>query len=117
MNETIKQFKIDLLNNLKAQKQSIEAQKDAFYQQKFSEKKIAVDEAYVKLDNAFAQYRQDKFASCNADIAKKEEEVKAKKAKLLEDAKQSALCEVESEIAMMVAEFNSEIAKLEKELA
>lgn len=116
MNETIKQLKVELLNKLKAQKQAIEAKKDAFYQQTFSQKKIGVDEQYSKLDNAFLQYKQERFATYNADILSKEEEVKAKKAKLLEEAQQSAQIEVANEIAIKVAEYDNEIAKLEKEL-
>lgn len=116
MNEQIKQLKVELLNSLKAQKQSVENERDALYQQKFAQKKVAVDEACGKLDNVFAQYKQERLIAYNADISKKEEEVKAKKAKLLTEARQTAQSEVISEIVIKTAEFDSEIAKLEKEL-
>lgn len=116
MNEQIKQAKIEMLNRLKQYKQSVEAQKDILYQKKYAVKKAVVDEECNKLDNAFQKYKEEKFAIYNADISKKEQEVNDKKQKLIADAMQSAQSEVINEITMLTAEYNSEIAKLEKEL-
>ena len=116
MNEQIKQAKVEMLNRLKQYKQSVETQRDVLYQNKYAAKKAVVDEECNKLDNAFQKYKEEKFAVYNADISKKEQEVKDKKQKLIADAMASAQSEVISEISMLTAEYNNEIAKLEKEL-
>lgn len=117
MNEKIKQLKQELLEKLKQQKQSIVDKTDALVQQRFTQKNVQVNESCVKLDNAYAQYKQEKFAAYNAEITRKAEEVNAKKTALVQQAKEEAKNEVEAEISLKTAEYDSEIARLQKELA
>lgn len=116
MNDSIRQVKTEMLNRLKQFKQSVESQREVLFQKKYALKKTAVDEECIKLTEAFANYKREKLSACNADVAKKEQEVIERKQKLLDDARQLAQQEVIDEICALTAEYDSEIAKLEKEL-
>ena len=117
MNEIIKQIKTETLERLKHQKQVVEAQKDAIFQQKFALKKQEIDEECAKLDTAFANYKQEKTLAYNNDIANKAQAIADKKQKLIHDATKAVQDEVNCEILSLTAEYSEEIAKLEKELA
>lgn len=117
MNEIIKRYKTELLEKLKNQKKVIENRKTSLTNEKFSKKKTVVDQECVAMDTAFAKYKQERLALVNEEFAKKLEEINATKSRLLANAQATATAEAEGEIAMEVAEYDSEIAKLEKELA
>lgn len=117
MNNNIKTIKAQALAQFKQQKANLEAQKEQKIVQRFSVKKQAVDEENMRIDQSFEKYRTEKLAAYNQEINIKNEEVQAKKAKNIENAKVEARTEIEAEVANEIMEYDVEISKLEKELA
>lgn len=116
MNEVIKSIKNEQLEKLKAQREIVFSKKSSVYEQKFASKKTIVDEECAKIDELFNKFKQDKVAMANEQINSKFAEVQNKKGALLKEAQASAEAEANSEISFELAEYDSEIAKLEKEL-
>ena len=117
MIDTIKAIKEGYLNTLKEKKAELESKKVALVEQKYAEKKIAIDAENQILDDTLAQAISQKQAKLNEEVAELRQEVADKKAEKAAKAQAEAEAEAEKEINYSFKEFDEEIAKLEKELA
>ena len=116
MNTTIKAIKEQTLAQLKQQKEHLTSQKGVMIDRRFIEKKKAVDEENLRLDQSYEKYRQEKTLAYQKELTNKSTEVADKKQQNIENAKFAAKTEIEAELAADFMEFDAEIAKLEKEL-
>ena len=116
MNETIRTIKAKALDDLKANRAALVAQKEQKVNNCFARKKVKVDQDNANLDQAFEKYRTERMAAYSKEVAAKSEEVKQKKNDNIENAKIAAKAEVETELAAQLVEFDAEIGNLEEEL-
>lgn len=117
MQEILKQLKQSFLNDLRAKRTETEAQKDILAAQKYADKKANVDVEIQKLDEALDLTIKQKQAKLNEEIALLRQEVAEKKANYDVVAKSEAETEAQAEVAHILRDFDTEIAKLESELA
>ena len=117
MNERIKQLKLDMLRQLKAERANYEAKKTSIAAQKYAEKKANVNVEAQKLDEMLDLTIKQETAKLNEKIALLRKEVADKKANYDTTAKAQADAEAEAEVAHALRDFDAEISKLENEIA
>ncbi len=117
MIETIKKFKIDYLNRLKAEKTAVEETKKTLVSEKYAAKKVANEVACKELDEALALWVQAKQQALNEEIAAKRKEVADKKVALDNKALAEAENETGAEISIQITEYANEIQRIENELS
>lgn len=117
MNEIIKQIKLSALEQLKAQRTEVANKKDILSAQKYADKKANIDVETAKLDEALDLAIKQKQAKLNEEIEILRKEVADKKANYDITAKAEAEAEAEAEVAHSLRDFDTEISKLENELA
>ena len=117
MNNTIKTIKAQTLAQLKQQRENLQLKKDDLIAERFAEKKKVVGEENLRLDQFYEKYKKEKLTACDKELTEKLSEVNGKKQQNIENAKIAAKTEIEAELSATFMEFDTEIAKLEKELA
>lgn len=116
MQEVLKQIKLDYLAKLKEKKEEIDQQKQAMIEERFTEKKQALEIETQALDEALALFIQQRQEKLNEEIAAKRQEVADKKANIEVNARSMAETEVEADVAHTLQAFDREISLTEKEL-
>lgn len=116
MQEVLKQIKLDYLAKLKEKKNEIEQQKQVLIEQRFAEKKQALETETQALDEALALFIQQRQEKLNEEIAAKRKEVADKKANIEVNARAMAEAEVEADLAHSLQAFDKEISLVEKDL-
>ena len=111
MQEVLKQIKLDYLAKLKEKKNEIEQQKQVMIEQRFAEKKQALETETQALDEALALFIQQRQEKLNEEIAAKRKEVADKKANIEVNARAMAEAEVEAEAEaiLLVADMTQTI--------
>lgn len=117
MLDVIRQIKVSTLDKLKVERAETEKRKETIAAAKYAEKKANVDIETQKLDETLALAINQKQAKLNEEIAVLRKEVADKKANYDVIAKAEADREAEAEVAHALRDFDTEIAKLESELA
>lgn len=117
MLQDIKNAKVKLLESLKAERLALDAVKKKLADEKYAVKRVAADAKCSELTVALENYKRDKLAQLNKELAEYAAQVEAKKAEILNGARADADNEAALEISTQTAEYDSEIAKLEAELA
>ena len=117
MLETIKQIKLQTIEQLKTERTKMENKKATIAAQKYTEKKANINEEISKLDTTLNLTIQKLQAELNEKIATLRQEVADKKANYDVNAKNEAEAEAQAEVAHALRDFDEEISKLEKELA